>query len=237
MIRRILVPVMALGALLISGTPAHAAGVPVLVVGGTFEQQNQLNTLQTNLQNAGFTVFTMALPGVFPGTQDIAVSSQAVANKANQVLQQTGASQLSVVGHSQGGLELRYYIKNLGGSSQVLRYVSLGTPQHGTTQANAGQGGFCTACAQMAPGSTFLNNLNNPTDVPGPVNYTALGTTKDTVVTPAPQASFLQNGGTNASVQQFCPNDNSSHVGLLSDAPTAGLVISALRGGPLSTTC
>src|SRR5215831_12303333 len=101
MIRRILVPVLAVGALLLGGTPAHAAGVPVLVVAGTFEQQNQLNTLQTNLQNAGFTVFTMALPG--GGTQDIATSSQAVANQAKQVLQQTGASQLSVVGHSQGG--------------------------------------------------------------------------------------------------------------------------------------
>ena len=45
------------------------------------------------------------------------------------MLSQTGASQLDVIGHSEGGLELRYYVKNLGGGSQVARYVSLGTPQ------------------------------------------------------------------------------------------------------------
>jgi hypothetical protein len=89
----------------------------------------------------------------------------------------------------------------------------------------------------MAPNSTFLNTLNSPTDVPGPVAYTALATTKDTVVTPAPQASFLLNGGTNASVQQFCPNDSTSHVGLLSDGPTYGLVRSALLGQSLGTDC
>ena len=68
----------------------------------------------------------------------------------------------------------------------------------------------------MRHNSTLLNNLNSPTDVPAPVTYTALATTQDTLVTPAPQASFLQSGGTHASVQQFCPNDNASHAGLLS---------------------
>src|SRR5262249_49837972 len=149
-----------------------------------------------------------------PGCGDIAKSAQAVASQAQQLLSQTGAAQLDVVGHSEGGLELKYYIKNLGGGAQVARYVSLGTPQHGTSLASGGFTFGCQAVAQMAPNSSFLNTLNSPTDVPGAVGYTALGTTKDTVVTPAPQASFLQNGGSNAAVQQFCPNDNSSHVGL-----------------------
>src|SRR5215472_531170 len=218
--------------------PVHASSPPVLVVAGFTETTSQLQTLLGRLQNDGFTAAGMQLPSTLgiPGCGDIATSAQAVAAQARQLLSQTGASQLDVIGHSEGGLELRYYIKNLGGGSQVARYVSLGTPQHGTTTAALG-GGFCQAVAQMAPNSTFLNALNSPTDVPGPVAYTALGTTRDTIVTPAPQASFLQNGGTNASVQQFCPNDTTSHVGLLSDAPTYGLVRSALRGQPLSTTC
>lgn len=244
MIRRILVSLVVAGVLVVPLSARAATGPPVLVVGGLTEPQGSLSVLQVNLQNAGFAVFTTALPGVVPGTQDIAVSARAVANEARQILSTTGASQLDVVGHSEGGLALRYYIKNLGGASQVQRYVSLGTPQHGTQLANLVNslpGGVaaqsCVACAQMAVGSAFLVDLNSPTDVPGPVAYTALGTTHDELVVPAPQASFLRDGGVSASVQQFCPFDPSGHIGLLVDAPTAGLVVSALRGEPLHTSC
>jgi triacylglycerol esterase/lipase EstA (alpha/beta hydrolase family) len=250
MARRFVMSLGALCALLVSvvgAAPAEAGGtVPVLVVGGLSEPQILLDTLRGNLQSHGFTVFTMALPGLIAGTEDIGVSAQAVASEARSVLAETGASQLDVVGHSEGGLALRYYIKNLGGAKQVRRYVSLGTPQHGTQLANligrvpligSLAAAVCTACAQMAVGSSFLAALNSPTDVPGAVTYTAIGTSHDELVTPAPQASFLQNGGTSAAVQQFCPNDVSLHIGLLLDRPTAGLVVSALHGGPLSTTC
>jgi triacylglycerol lipase len=240
MVRRFVVSLVGLGALLGSGTgavPAHAASPPVLVVAGFTETTNQLQTLLGNLKNAGFTAFGMQLPSTngIPGCGDIAQSAQAVTSQAQQVLSQTGASQLDVIGHSEGGLELRYYIKNLGGGSQVARYVSLATPHHGTSAAGFTFG--CQAVAQMQTNSSFLNALGSPTDVPGPVAYTALATTRDTVVTPAPQASFLQNGGTNVTVQQFCPNDSASHVGLLTDAPTFGLVRTALLGQPLATTC
>lgn len=250
MIKRFLVSLVALGAVLASmvGTePAQAGGsTPVLIVGGLTEPQALLNTLQGRLEGAGLTVFTMALPGAIPGTQDIAVSAQAVAARARAILSQTGAAKLDVVGHSEGGLALRYYVKNLGGAAQVRRYVSLATPQHGTQLANiigtfpiVGQlaGALCTACAEMAVGSAFLTALDSPTDVPGGVAYTALGTRFDELVVPAPQASFLQDGGTNASVQQFCPNDVVFHIGMLTDRAAAGLTISALRGGPLTTSC
>jgi triacylglycerol lipase len=251
MVKRFLVFLAGVGVLLASvvGTqPVQAAGtnVPVLVVGGLTEPQIALNVLQGSLRNAAFTVFTMALPGLIPGTQDIGISAQAVAHTAQRVLSQTHASQLDVVSHSEGGLAVRYYVKNLGGASQVRRYVSLATPQHGTQLANligsiplvgTLAASVCVACAQMAVGSAFLADLNSPSDVPGAATYTALGTTHDELVTPAPQASFLQDGGTNASVQQFCPNDGAEHILLLFDAPTAGLVVSALRGGPLQTSC
>jgi triacylglycerol lipase len=250
LVKRFLLSLVALGAVLASvvgaGPVQAGGGTPVLIVGGLTEPQAFLGTLQGRLEGAGFTVFTMQLPGAIPGTQDIALSAQAVAAEARQVLKQTGAAKLDVVGHSEGGLALRYYIKNLGGAAQVARYVSLATPQHGTQLANiigafpiVGQlaGQLCTACAQMAVGSTFLAALNSPTDVPAGPSFTALGTRFDEAVIPAPQASFLQDGGTNASVQQFCPNDVVFHIGMLFNAPVAGLTISALRGGPLSTTC
>ena len=222
---------------MIGAQPVHAAGNPVLVVGGLTETTQDMQTFLNRLQTDGFTAFTMQLPSTagIPGCGDIANSAQAVATKAQQVLSQTGASQLDVVGHSMGGLALRYYIKNLGGTSQVGRYVSLGTPQHGTQAANVFT--ICLGVIQMRPNSTFLNALNSPTDTPAPVVYTALATTQDTLVTPAPEASFLQDGGTNATIQQFCPNDTASHTQLISDRPVYTLARSALSGQALSADC
>src|SRR5215467_10619053 len=167
MIRRFAVSLAGIGAVLacaVGAQPVHAANPPVLVVAGFTETTNQLQTLVNNLQNAGFTAVGMQLPSTngIPGCGDIAQSARAVASQAQQLLSQTGASQLDVVGHSEGGLELRYYIKNLGGGAQVARYVSLGTPQHGTSLANCGFTFGCQAVAQMAPNSSFLNALNSP---------------------------------------------------------------------------
>jgi triacylglycerol esterase/lipase EstA (alpha/beta hydrolase family) len=244
MTRRLLASLVGIGALvlaLVGSQPVQAASNPVLVVAGLTETTSQLQTILNRLSADGFTAVGMQLPGAIAGCGDIAQSSQAVANRARQLQSQTGAARIDVIGHSEGGLELRFFIKNLGGASIVQHYVSLGTPQHGTNVANlaAGLGAFCPAAGQMAPNSTFLSNLDSGTDVPGApaVSYTALGTTRDTAVTPAPQASFLRDGGTNAAVQTFCPNDTTSHVGLLSDAPTYLLARSALLGQPLTTNC
>lgn len=240
MLRRFLVSIASIGALLaalVGAQPAQAVTNPVLVVGGLTETTRDMQTFLNRLQADGFTAFTMQLPSTFgtPGCGDIADSGEAVATKAAQILSQTGASHLDVVGHSMGGLALRYYIKNLGGTSQVERYVSLGTPQHGTEAANTFT--LCLGVVQMRPGSRFLTELNSPTDVPAPVIYTALATIYDTLVTPAPEASFLQDGGTNATIQQFCPDNTVSHTGLITDSATYQLSRSAIRGQALAADC
>ena len=45
----------------------------------------------------------------------------------------TGASQVDIVGHSQGGMMPRYYIKFLGGAAKVHTLVGLAPSNHGTT--------------------------------------------------------------------------------------------------------
>ena len=51
----------------------------------------------------------------------------------NKVLAATGAKKVDLVGHSQGGMMPRYYIKNLGGASKVNTLVGLAPSNHGTT--------------------------------------------------------------------------------------------------------
>ena len=55
---------------------------------------------------------------------------------ADGVRAQTGAARVDLIGHSQGGLVGRYYIKYLGGASEVDSMISLGAPHYGTSLAN-----------------------------------------------------------------------------------------------------
>ena len=59
-----------------------------------------------------------------------------------------------------GGLNTRYYLKNLGGTEKVDDWVSLGGPNHGTTTAN-----FCfeASCVEMRIESTFLRDSTEKT--------------------------------------------------------------------------
>ncbi len=50
-----------------------------------------------------------------------------------KVLAATGAKQVDIVGHSQGGMMPRYYLRFLGGAAKVETLVGLAPSNHGTT--------------------------------------------------------------------------------------------------------
>ena len=71
-----------------------------------------------------------------------------------------GAARVDLIGHSQGGIVGRYYIKYLGGVGEVDSLISLAALHYGTALANLAKLlglGSClgvVACQQMAIGST-----------------------------------------------------------------------------------
>jgi len=93
-----------------------AGSVPVLIVGGLVEPQFFLNTLQSSLQSRASPSSPWPCPGRSRAPRTSGSRPQAVAAEARQVLARTGSKQLDVVGHSEGGLALRFFIKNLGGA-------------------------------------------------------------------------------------------------------------------------
>lgn len=237
-------------ALFVVGSAGHSIGRaeraeavgpnPVLIVAGTLSPEFALDPLKLRLQADGFTVFTMALPDA--GLGDIAVASQAVATKVDQIRAATGAAKVDLIGHSQGGLENRYYMKFLGGSAKVGTYVSLGTPQYGASAANLisflGLGNCLgiTGCQQMSIGSSFLANLNAGDDTPGSARYVALYTIYDELVQPFTNAK-IYDGAINVSLQSKCPLRVVGHVGLILDGAVYGLIKTSLEGGTIRTNC
>ncbi|MFE7762448.1 esterase/lipase family protein [Streptomyces sp. NPDC057438] len=218
-----------------SCTPSSAHPRPVVLVHGTFANSvdNWLG-LAPYLVNRGYCVYSLdygQLPGVafFNGLGPIEKSAEQLDAFVDRVLAATGAAEADLVGHSQGGMMPRYYLKFLGGAAEVNALVGIAPSNHGTTLNGLtgllryfpGAGDLLSratpALADQVAGSPFLTKLNAGGDtVPG-VTYTVLATKYDEVVTPY-RSQFLSGPNVrNIVIQDLCALDLSEHaaIGLL----------------------
>jgi triacylglycerol esterase/lipase EstA (alpha/beta hydrolase family) len=212
--------------------PSAAHPRPVVLVHGTFGNawDNWL-VGAPYIASRGFCVYELDYgqePGIplIHGLAPIEQSAQQLSDYVDQVLAATGASQVDIVGHSQGGMMPRYYLKFLGGAAKVHTLVGLAPSNHGTTLdgittlaaqypgALALVGSACPACAEQVQGSAFVQNLNAGGDtVPG-VHYTVISSRYDEVVTPY-QSQFLSGPNVNnVLLQNLCWSDVSEHVAI-----------------------
>jgi triacylglycerol esterase/lipase EstA (alpha/beta hydrolase family) len=228
--------------------PAPAHPRPVVLVHGTVENAyDNWAELSPQLKADGYCVFALnfgdTVPGginPFKGTGDIPASAAQLKSYVDSVLAATGASEVDIVGHSQGGMMPRYYLKNLGGASKVGSLVALAPSNYGTVfngvlpLVAALPGGeavtsvACVACVQQRQGSSYLNTLNAGGDtVPG-VRYTVITTTYDEVVMPFTNTYLRGSGATNINLQQVCGLDFTGHLGISYDPIAQRLVRNAL---------
>ncbi len=215
--------------------PTAARPYPAVIVHGTFgDQKSLLDNLSLALKNDGYCVY--ALDYGNRGTGPIEDSAAELRDFVDKVLASTGAAKVEMVGHSQGGMMPRYYIKYLGGDAYVEDLVGLAPSNHGTTVEGAfgGTDGSCAACDEQMAGSDFLTALNTPDETPGNVDYTQVETSHDEVVVPYTSA-WLAAGdhSVNILLQDRCPADAVDHVGIPMDAQAIAWVLDAFdRPGP-----
>jgi triacylglycerol lipase len=218
-----------------SCTPTAAHPRPVVIVHGTFgDSQNLLQRLTLSIHAAGYCVY--ALDYGNRATGPIENSAAELKAFVDRVLAATHASKVSMVGHSQGGMMPRYYIKFLGGASKVDDLVGLAPSNHGTSNPvllAPGLNYLCPACLQQKTGSTFLLHLNAGDETPGPVSYTNVVTRNDEVVLPHTSGFLAGPNTTNVRLQDKCRFDLADHLLIPSDGPAIRLALNALgRVGP-----
>ncbi|MFD5571366.1 esterase/lipase family protein [Streptomyces cadmiisoli] len=212
--------------------PSTAHPRPVVLVHGTFGNSvdNWLG-LAPYLTNRGYCVFSLdygQLPGVpfFHGLGPIDKSAEQLDRFVDKVLAATGAGEVDLVGHSQGGMMPRHYLRFLGGAAEVNALIGLAPSNHGATLSGLTHllpyfpgaeellSAATPALADQIPGSAFLTKLNEGGDtVPG-VRYTVITTKYDQVVTPY-RSQFLSGPNVrNVLLQDLCPVDLSEHVAI-----------------------
>ena len=205
----------------------------MVLLHGTFGLTNW-GVIEQALSAGGYSVYPFDYGN--GGTEEIGRSAGALARFIQDVLARTGAKRVSVIGHSQGGLMARYYVKSLGGNAHVDDLIALSPPNHGTMNLFAQAGWFeCEACAEQQAGSPFLANLNEGQEAPGPVDYTVIQTRYDVVVVPYTSA-FLSGPPdrvTNITLQERCPSGFVDHVNIPSDPVALQWIENALgHAGP-----
>jgi triacylglycerol lipase len=207
--RTLLAVVLALVALLaptVATGVATAAHDPILFVHGFLEEESLWRTMISNFERDGWGRAELN-NWRYNTTQSNVTTAREVKTKVEEILRRTGAAKVDIISHSMGGLNTRYYIKNLGGTEKVDDWVSLGGPNHGTSTANAC--GF-TSCVEMRIGSTFLTELNREDETPGAVSYGTWWSSCDEIINP--DESVLLTGATNT--EAGCV----THTGLTSNA-------------------
>ncbi|MEV6878562.1 lipase [Amycolatopsis sp. NPDC051128] len=215
-----------------AGTPDQNRPGPVLLVPGYGGGQGALNALAARIrQTTGRATEVLTLAG--DGTGDL-VEQAGVLAEAVERAYAGGAPSVDVVGYSAGGVVARLWVARVGGEHQARRVVTLGAPMHGTGLAAAGGAlapGACpTACRQLAPGSTLLQELAKE-PIPPALPWLSVWTERDETVTPPDSARL--DGAVNVALQRVCPGNRAAHGDLPTDPAVTELVLQALGTGPL----
>jgi triacylglycerol esterase/lipase EstA (alpha/beta hydrolase family) len=227
--------------------PTRAHPRPVVLVHGTFEDMaDNWQALSPLLYDNGYCVFALNYGsynssgsyGVY-GTGPIATSAHQLAAFVKRVLRATGAKRVDIVGHSQGGMMPRYYLKFLGGASKVHALIGLAPSNHGTTldglftlagyfPGSSATLTDCPACAEQEAGSQFMTKLNSGGDTVAGVKYTVIESENDEVVTPYSSAFLTGPRVTNITLQDQCPLDQGEHLSMAYDHIADADVLTAL---------
>lgn len=232
--------------------PSAAKPNPVVLVHGTWENKySNWAYLSPRLKGRGLCVYSLnySATGVLPlyGTGGIKASGNELNTFIDKVLAQTGADKVDIVGHSQGGLMPRSYLKySPGAAAKVRNLVTLGATHKGTTLSGIGTLGkelkvltgvglvLGQAAVDQIVGSPFLTALNaGGLTVPG-VKYTTIVSKYDEITTPytngmiTPADNQAGASVTNVVLQNGCPTNFADHLSMAYSARTAWYVEKAI---------
>ncbi|WP_307827323.1 esterase/lipase family protein, partial [Gordonia rubripertincta] len=242
--------------------PTAAHPRPVVLLHGTWENAyNNFAHMSPALKKEGYCIFALnygdgdsSVVGNLPslrGTASVASNAKEIATYVDAVRTATGSAQVDIVGHSQGGLVTRQYLRFEGGANptdptknKVNTVVSVAGSNHGTTLVGIGTLGRTInnlglnvlgvvgaiagpAASDQVIDSPLVKGLAVGGDTDPGIKYTVIGTKYDEVVTPY-KTTFLTAGPgatvNNVTLQDGCGIDLSDHLSISVSPRAIGIV-------------
>jgi triacylglycerol lipase len=163
-----------------------AASTPIILLHGWFHNRSAFVVMRRSLKRFGFrSVDTMNYNVIGHNVQELAAQ---LAVHVDEILEQTGATHVYLIGHSLGGLVARYYIQKLGGHEKVHTCITLGTPHRGTHAAWIGRG---KTMKQLRPNSILIRQLSRSVRAM-PVRFVSFYSNLDSLVLPVSNAKITE---------------------------------------------
>jgi triacylglycerol lipase len=235
--------------------PSAAHPRPVVLVHGLLATAAEnWSYVSPRLASAGYCLFALTYGErpdfpYFGGILPMEESAQELDTFVDRVLEATGATEVDLVGHSEGTVMPQWWLKFLGGAAVTNHYVAITPIYQGTTLLgtdlllkagrNAAPGALlailgglrlvCGSCDQFVRGSDFLQELygDGVVAVPG-VTYTTIMTRFDELVVPYTSGYLGSPAATNIVLQDVCPLDFSEHLAVAFDPVVMQMVLNAL---------
>lgn len=191
-------------------------GMPILLVHGYFSNRGMWVNFRKNLAASGLgPIYAITLE---PPLASIDLLAEQLSRRIDEICRATGHEKIVVVAHSMGGLVTRAYLARRG-TACIAKFISLGSPHHGTKMARFGLG-ECTK--QMRYQSAWLQKLEAMESAARPqVPALSIYTVNDDIVYP-PETSALE-------WAENVPVSAVGHVGLLFSDKVAQRVIAAIQ--------
>ncbi len=136
---------------------------PVVLIHGYGHNRSGWHMLERHLRGAGFSrVAAFNYNSFWPSVPEVA---ERLAHRIEVIRAVTGSDKVHVVGHSLGGIILRWYVQEEGGDQAVHTAVTVAAPHEGAVVARLCIG---ETAKQLRPGSWVMRRLERsarPSDV------------------------------------------------------------------------
>lgn len=172
-----------------TGRPCGEAclDTPVLLVHGFGHNRSGWIALDRALRDAGFT--SVHTWNYNPIRYDVPTLASHLAERVELLRALTGSEKVHVVGHSLGGVLLRWYVQELGGDTKVDTAITIASPHEGTELAGLvfGPKRQTRTIHQIAPHADVIRRLAEGAR-PSDVRWIAYYSNLDALVMPATSA-------------------------------------------------
>ena len=201
-----------------SGDTLH--DTPVLLVHGFGHNRSGWTRLEQRLARRGFgCVYSV---NYNPFRHDVPEIASELGTQIERVRDATGAASVNVVGHSLGGVLLRWYVQELGGDEVVDTAITVASPHEGTRAALFGRN---RTAHELRPGSWLMRRLADGAR-PMDVQWVALYSNLDVLVQPASSA-MLRDPVLEA--RNVLVKDR-GHIAIMASSKTLDIIVAALDG-------